>query len=614
MPEARTAAEPVSKLHGSGVSPQELDYIAFHGDDATTYALFAEIAEAGDAKRFASDGVLAGAVRGGVELVRARARDMASVELVGTGAADLASVERCVRLFVEHVRAGQRFPREFFDSLHDWCDLLASLKRFHEALYWLGQTAQFGIRRLPEAYLRNRVAQAAILAQLGDIETAKAALRDLAERPYLVADRKLDSAILVQLYQLSLASGDLAYYKRVIWRGLRSFHSESNQRRLFADQITVTYRRASRVLATPDASALEKALYALHWLYFRFADRPLIRMLRLDRPAWFALLGVVYAANYLSPGRTAGSFKLAPRAQAIASRGILVTRAMGGIGDLLMMTPGLRALKRQYPAETIQFAIPRAFHPLFEGNSDVALLDIDHDAIAVDGFKLWFNLTDCPASRVEGRSAPNVRRNRIEIFAQAMGIAARRVRAAGLRPRFELGRQEREFAQCFWDAHSLGADKVIGVQLAAAESYRDFPHLDPVIRQLAPSYPVIVFHNEPIAGYDYPNVIKVDGLSLRECAALLERVSLLIAPDSSFVHVGAALAVPTLALFGPIDGRLRTRGYPECEVIDVREQLGCLPCWRNAHTPCKLSGTRESVCMRMIDPQRVIERAQALLS
>ena len=90
---------------------------------------------------------------------------------------------------------------------------------------------------------------------------------------------------------------------------------------------------------------------------------------------------------------------------------------MGGIGDFLMMTPGLRALKAHARPSGRSLAIPRRFFPLFEGNDDVELMDIDGDFDPA-AYEEWFNLTDCPAARVESRTAPAVRDNRIKLFAR----------------------------------------------------------------------------------------------------------------------------------------------------------------------------------------------------
>ncbi|MEZ4766272.1 MAG: hypothetical protein R3C26_24715 [Calditrichia bacterium] len=63
------------------------------------------------------------------------------------------------------------------------------------------------------------------------------------------------------------------------------------------------------------------------------------------------------------------------------------------------------------------------------------------------------------------------------------------------------------------------------------------------------------------------------------------------------MHLSAALNVPCVALFGPIDGKMRTKHYPLCEYLDASQQLGCVFRWRNETIPCKLTNMRTSVCM-----------------
>ena len=79
---------------------------------------------------------------------------------------------------------------------------------------------------------------------------------------------------------------------------------------------------------------------------------------------------------------------------------IVVTRAMGGVGDLLMMTPGLRALAKRRSAR-IKLVVERKFFDVFRNNPHVDLIDIDGPPVDVAQCKLWYNLTLCPAARHE---------------------------------------------------------------------------------------------------------------------------------------------------------------------------------------------------------------------
>ncbi|HEY7751689.1 MAG TPA: glycosyltransferase family 9 protein, partial [Ignavibacteriaceae bacterium] len=122
-----------------------------------------------------------------------------------------------------------------------------------------------------------------------------------------------------------------------------------------------------------------------------------------------------------------------------------------------------------------------------------------------------------------------------------------------------------------------------------------------------------VFDGQKIKGYDFENVIKIDSVLLRQAFSIANKCDVIIGPDSSFIHFAAAFDKPTIALFGPIDGSVRTMNYLNCVFIDVRDELGCLPCWRNESMPCKLTGMRNSICMESIKISKVVDELNKII-
>lgn len=205
---------------------------------------------------------------------------------------------------------------------------------------------------------------------------------------------------------------------------------------------------------------------------------------------------------------------------------------------------------------------------------------------------------------------PNVRRDRVQIFAAAMGIGRHQLERGGSDPRYEIAAHEAAFARDYVAAINRLCRPVIGIQLHSAESYRDFPHNHELAAELARDCCVLLFDNLPIKGFDGPNMHKVV-LPLRQSFAVAAQCDALIAPDSSFVHLGAALRKPVVAIFGPIDGAVRCRRFPTVSLVTpAAEAFQCSPCWRNEYSPCRLTGQRESACLRSIDPRVVADRAR----
>ena len=96
----------------------------------------------------------------------------------------------------------------------------------------------------------------------------------------------------------------------------------------------------------------------------------------------------------------------------------------------------------------------------------------------------------------------------------------------------------------------------------------------------------------------------VDKTNVRQLASLLKRARLLITNDSAPLHLGCAVGVKVVALFGPTDPR-KYGPTGEFDVV-IREKLSCAPCER---AEC----ARNYECMRMISPDAVFDAAKMVM-
>ncbi|MSR77865.1 MAG: glycosyltransferase family 9 protein [Candidatus Omnitrophica bacterium] len=94
--------------------------------------------------------------------------------------------------------------------------------------------------------------------------------------------------------------------------------------------------------------------------------------------------------------------------------------------------------------------------------------------------------------------------------------------------------------------------------------------------------------------------------SLRELSALVNRAALLVANDSSVVHLGFEMNRPTVAIFGPTDPALSGRKGPRFRV--AQHTAPCVPC-EQAH--CRLD---RRVCLDDLAPETIFQACQELLS
>ncbi len=527
-------------------------------------------------------------------------------------------------LFISECINKGSFPRQLYQSILKITEELISLLDFSCAIEYLNKSIALGVNKFPELKTEVLFRLAEICNRRGELVYSENYLNQLLLHPYLITDRNRIAELLQNVSQLYLKQGKVDRYKGFLFLGLKYFYTNPDNRRKIFEQIRITYRRSSNVIFNSDVNFQNKFIYLIHWCFFKLPNFSKLKLGFIEKLSLKVLLGTIYLINYsqkaestksLLPGKNESSRSLyLLKSQDLAgsnkknaqTKKILITRAMGGIGDLLMMTPGIHALKKRQPKSEINLAIPKRYFPVFEGNDDVKLVDIEGDFFSHLNFSKWYNFTDCPAARKESMTAPRVRKSRIDIFSSALNVGKLSVKRMSKKPRYFLTEGELNFASDFWNSNELIGKLVIGVQLHSDETYRDYPLMKKLVTKLAEKYKVLIFDSETINGFELDNVIKIQNMSIRKAFALASKCTAIVAPDSSFIHFAAAFDIPTIALFGPIDGKIRTKHYSNCTYLSGKELFGCMPCWRNESTPCKLTGMRTSECMKQIPVSQIL--------
>jgi hypothetical protein len=288
----------------------------------------------------------------------------------------------------------------------------------------------------------------------------------------------------------------------------------------------------------------------------------------------------------------------------------LVTRPTGGLGDLLMMTPGLRALARRY-GRPVAFAIPTRFHHAFVDDPDFKLLDSD-SFIDLSRYRRWRNLGLCPAAHYEAGHAPRITKGRVELFARGMGVTRRELVLHGDKPKFHLSAtHDIVQAETRGLARTSGRP-LIGVALHSREAYRDYPAMPQLLVALAERYTVLAIHSTPVALPASPHIIGWFDRPLHETVAAMAACDVIVSVDTALYHFAGALNVPAVAVFGPTSAAIRSLHIARKVIVEA-EGFACQPCWRNEDELCQMSGDFSSVCMASIGVERVATAIEAAL-
>ena len=108
---------------------------------------------------------------------------------------------------------------------------------------------------------------------------------------------------------------------------------------------------------------------------------------------------------------------------------------------------------------------------------------------------------------------------------------------------------------------------------------------------------------------DHPNVKSMAGfepLPIGLSLAVMQRADLVISTDSGPRHMAVALDRKVISIFGPTDP-LKTRSFNSGEVL-VQNRLECRPCYKDT---CRLNHHK---CLADLQPAKIVQTARKLLA
>ena len=299
--------------------------------------------------------------------------------------------------------------------------------------------------------------------------------------------------------------------------------------------------------------------------------------------------------------------------QDLRQKHLLISRT-GGFGDILFITPVIRELRRKWPACRIEFACPRQYQMIFEGNPDVQRihgLPFPLEVYEQADYHLEFRGT------IEESTDPNL--HAVDLFAKHAGL---NLMPGGKAPIYTPAPARVAAIRLRLIQFGIPADLPwIAVQAQSSSPIRSYPEhfttkiLKKIVKQGCVALVLGTKGNFP-KGARMRGVFDLTGrLAMKDSVAALANCAALIGPDSSLVHFAGAMRLPTVALYGPFPGKVRTLYYNRC--ITLEAQASCAPCFIHGHKPCdKALGRKQtwSPCFETLPPSLVMQALQEALT
>lgn len=260
---------------------------------------------------------------------------------------------------------------------------------------------------------------------------------------------------------------------------------------------------------------------------------------------------------------------------------ICIARSLGGIGDVLMTTPTVRAIKTRFPNSELTYATD----PKYANGGLIEILEnnpyidkvVPFNQISRNMFHLYADLTSVGVAR-ERMNYPPV--NRIDLFAEFVGIDL-----FDPTPVYVPTREEQLWARQKIQKWTGGeTKKVITIHISSVDNRRNWPiqNFIELVGKITSSYEdvfVIIFDQHKKGGWGIKNTKVANNFGIRQVAALIDASQLFIGPDSGLMHIAGALEKHMITLFGSTDPTARVNHY-----INARYLIDddCRVCWYNA--------------------------------
>lgn len=324
------------------------------------------------------------------------------------------------------------------------------------------------------------------------------------------------------------------------------------------------------------------------------------------------------------------------------------------IGDIVMTTPALTAVKKSIPEAEISYIIEAPYQTLLEGHPCIknlivipeglktrdfisflkkirhqsfdAVLDLHGGPRAFwiclftrsprkIGYKVKYKnfMYDIRIPRSYGNKQIHSVENHINLV-KALGIQVPEIPPLSLP---QANPSEKERVAQFLSSFTKPENKIIVLHIGAGNRFRDwgqdnFIRLIDLFARTSHIEFILIGSNKDLDRQSkiekntaVPVLPLAGKLNFRELKELIHCSSLFIGPDSGPMHIAAATSTPIIALFGPT---LPAHFSPwKAEAKIIRKEYDCIPC---KQVECKHKDYR---CLQSIRPEEIYTAALSYL-
>ena len=388
----------------------------------------------------------------------------------------------------------------------------------------------------------------------------------------------------------------------------------------------------------------------------------------------FSIVGSSYtrAGVVVVPDETRlGNVRRTPRRSSVREPRHILVSLLSPIGDTLLATPALAALRRRYPEATLTVIVSASNAGILEGNPDVTdriLVPPDgkgstlwrfaramraisrtrekyHLVVSLSAASSFVTFVSGLASgqykmspprfwwAIGGHSDEYRARHTIDQYLLAISPLVDPPASDDDRvPRLFLTLQDRSAARRLLRANGLTPTKLLIAMHVGGDGFNGRKRWAPkrfaeVANALIEKFDAHVLliggkvdmplAEQTLALIPRGATLLAGATPLKVTAALIEAATLFIGNDSAPLHMAAAVGTPAVGIFGPSDwNEFHPVGKTGYQHRVVHSDLACSPCFRflGNDAPWMPNTCYSRACLKAITPQHVMDAASELLS
>jgi len=255
---------------------------------------------------------------------------------------------------------------------------------------------------------------------------------------------------------------------------------------------------------------------------------------------------------------------------------VLIVRAAGGLGDILMHRMIFENFKRVMPECRLIFALPEMYFPAVIDHPHIDQI-LNCKSVSVQDYLIWYDTTyNC--HRYESAKAPFSDKHRSDIWANHCGL---KLETHNMNIRFTS--KERAFGEELVGSHCNGKKTVAFCPISAMTVKNLLMHQQKAAVDYLRSQGLTVLglHDRPVAELEALKVPVLTGLTIRQWMSILNAVDYVVSVDSAAFHFAGGIRKPLTGIFTAFDGKVYGKYY-KFNLVQLHRDNGnwdCGPCY-----------------------------------